>query len=148
MNVDVKHLEYGIMFAIFIVLMFLFREEKEEVIVYEKPDISLEEFDSYPLIAWRDRDNKGDVYKIRYRIERQNTKLWIIDYETGEVVHEQPFDRDPPQDGQYKDFTYTWRLYRTERTIDIYPGTFQIIVGGLFKPHSPQGKYNHIIYID
>tara|TARA_R100000008_G_C3567735_1_gene160168 strand:- start:402 stop:848 length:447 start_codon:yes stop_codon:yes gene_type:complete len=148
MNIDVNHLEKIVIVAIFIVLMFLFRDEKEEVIVYEKPDITFEEFNEYPILAWRDRDNKGDVCKIRYRIERENTKLWIYDYNTGELVHEQPFDRDPPQDGQYKDFTYTWRLYRTERTIDIYPGIFEIIVGGLFEPHSKQGKYTTLIEID
>jgi hypothetical protein len=148
MNIDVKYLEYGVIIAICIVLMLIFREEEKEVIVYPKPDITLEEFDAFPLMAWRAVDNKGDVCKIRYRIERENTKLWIFDYETGEVVHEQPFDRDPKQDGQYKDFTYTWRLYKSERTIDIYPGTFQIVVGGLFKPSSIKGKYSTIIELD
>ena len=148
MNVDVKHLEYGVIIAICIVLMFLFKEKEEEVIVYEAPEISQEEFDEYPLMMWRAKDAKGDVLKIRYRIERENTKVWVLDHITGEVVHEQPFDRDPPQDGQYKDFTYTWRLYRTERTIDIYPGVFQVIIGGLFKPSALHSKINAIIELD
>ena len=59
-----------------------------------------------------------------------NTKLWIYDVDTDRLVHEQPFTRDPWPDGRYRDFTYVWKLYKTERTIDIPTGEYEIVVGG------------------
>ena len=67
-------------------------------------------------------------------------------YNTGELVHKQPFSRDPKlSDGTYRDFVYTWKLYHTEWTDSIDSGTYQIIVGGDFEPHSENGKVNILI---
>lgn len=148
MNLDVRHVEYGLIVTIFFVLVFVFRSDKEPEPKWEDPIIVEEEFSDNPIVAWRSEDKGGDVVKIKYRITNTNTKLWIFDVHTGEVVHEQPFDRDPHQDGSYRDFTYTWRLYKTERTIDIYSGTFQIVVGGIYKPVMIGDKLMTIIDID
>ena len=71
--------------------------------------------------------------KIKYRVTRSNTKLWIYDVETGVLVHEQPFDRDPWDDGRHRDFTYIWKLYKTERTKYIPSGQYEIVVGGRYE---------------
>ena len=47
----------------------------------------------------------------------------------------------------YRDFTYTWKLYQTEWTNEIQPGTYQIIVGGNYEPHSANGKVSTLIDI-
>ena len=73
------------------------------------------------------------IVKIKYRVTRSNTKLWIYDVETGVLVHEQPFDRDPWSDGRYRDFTYIWKLYKTERTKNIPSGQYEIVVGGRYE---------------
>ena len=45
----------------------------------------------------------------------------------GKVVHKQPFQRSPWEDGTPRDFTYTWMLYYTEDYgDDIPPGEYQI----------------------
>ena len=69
--------------------------------------------------------------KIKYRVTSNNTKLWIYDTETNRLVHEQPLKRDPWPDGRYRDFTYVWKLYKTERTQYIPPGNYEIKIGGL-----------------
>ena len=101
---------------------------KEEEITFEIPAIE----------AWKDTHEKwdgawGDIVKIKYRVTRSNTKLWIYDVETGVLVHEQPFDRDPWSDGRYRDFTYIWKLYKTERTKNIPSGQYEIVVGSRYE---------------
>ena len=145
MNLDVKHVEYGLVLAIIVILMFIFREEEKEVKVY-KPEISEQVFDSHPLVAWSAVDKIGDVWKIRYRVTNHNTKLWIYDVVTGKLVHEQPYTRDPSlEDGGYRDFTYTWKLYKTEWTIDIPSGQYEIVVGGNNEPYNSNGKLSLVI---
>ena len=39
----------------------------------------------------------------------------------------------PWPDGRYRDFTYVWKLYKTERTIDIPAGEYEIVVGGAYE---------------
>ena len=148
MEINSKILEYGLITAIFFILIFVFSGDPKPEEKWEKPTIVEEEFDDNPIFTWRSEDKRGDVLKIKYRITNTNTKLWIFDVNTGEVVHEQPFDRDPNLDGTYRDFTYTWKLYRTERTIDMYAGTFQIVVGGIYEPVMIGDKLTTIIDLD
>ena len=37
----------------------------------------------------------GDILKIKYKVEKDKTKLWIMDSNTGRIVHEQPFSMNP-----------------------------------------------------
>ena len=148
MEISTKSLEYMLVCSILIVIMWIFREEKQEEITYPQPDISEQQFDSHPLIAWPAVDKKGNVCKIKYRVETNDTKLWIYDFDTGKLVHEQPYTRDPSrQDGSYRDFTYTWKLYKTEWTDKISSGTYQIIIGNNYEPHSASGKVSTLIDI-
>ena len=38
---------------------------------------------------------EGDLREIKYRVDTRDTKLWIYDLDTGKLVHEQPYTRDP-----------------------------------------------------
>ena len=124
-----------VLIAICISLYFMNKDEKK----HNKNEITINEdaFDIYPLLAWKDTHKKwdgeqGSIVNIRYRVHRNNTKLWIYNSETNELVHEQPFERDPKKDGTPRDFSYVWKLYKTERSRYIKPGTYTIIVGGLY----------------
>ena len=128
-------------------LTYIFKPEEEvekEVVINEAS------FDIFPLIAWKDTHEKwdgdeGDIVKIKYRVTRSNTKLWIYDTETDRLVHEQPLIRDPWPDGRHRDFTYVWKLYKTERTQYIPPGEYEIRVGGLYEGGFGQLKTRIII---
>ena len=50
MEVNLKTLEYCVFCALIIVLSLIFRDEEPNEIQYKQPDISLEEFEKYPLI--------------------------------------------------------------------------------------------------
>ena len=139
MKLDVKILEKIILTLIFVTLAFTYlnytekREIKREEFVIDE-----NEFNNFPLIAWKDTHEKwsggeGAVVKIKYRVTSNNTKLWIYDTETNRLVHEQPLKRDPWPDGGYRDFTYVWKLYKTERSQYIPPGEYRIVVGGLYE---------------
>jgi len=152
MKVDIKLLEKIVLTLIFIALSFTYLNytEKGEV---EKEDFEFDEesFEDYPLVAWRDTHKKwndeiGDVVKIRYRVKSQNTKIWVID-SNFVVVHEQSLKRDPKPDGTPRDFTWTWKLYKSERTQYIKPGNYTIVVGGMYKPTSTMGKLTYDITI-
>ena len=97
--------------------------ETEKIITEPVTEIS---FEAYPLKAWRD----GRVVKIKYRVDEPNRRLWIYNNDTGELVHKQPYDRDPNDDGTSRTFTYLWKTYKTERTIDLPEGTYEIVLGG------------------
>ena len=97
--------------------------ETEKIITEPVTEIS---FEAYPLKAWRD----GRVVKIKYRVDEPNRRLWIYNKDTGELVHKQPYDRDPNDDGTSRTFTYLWKTYKTERTIDLPEGTYEIVLGG------------------
>ena len=100
---------------------------KQEVVIDDS------NYEDYPLIAWKDTQEKwngkqGDIVKIKYRVFNRDTFIQVINNE-GEVVHTQPFQRSPWDDGRPRDFTYTWMLYYTEDYgDDIPPGEYQIQV--------------------
>ena len=52
MEISTKSLEYILVCSILIVIMWIFREDKQKEITYPQPDISDQQFDSHPLIAW------------------------------------------------------------------------------------------------
>ena len=113
--------------AIGITLLIAILPEKDVPIV-ATDFISLEQFDEYPLMAWKDVDKKGNIVKIKYRV--RNTETYIKVYNiTGNVVHTQPFHRSPWDDGTPREFTYNWMLYYTQDYGDeIPPGEYEIRV--------------------
>ena len=81
-----------------------------------------------PLTAWKDFDKKGDIVKIRYRVSYKDTFIEVVN-DKGKVVHKQPFQRSPWEDGTPRDFTYHWMLYYTQDYGDeIPPGEYEIRV--------------------
>ena len=117
---------------IVIVCVFIFTP-REEQIIDDTPIIG-QEFEDYPLLAWKSTHKKwnglqGDIVKIRYRVTHVKTFIRIIDINTGKVVNKQPYERNPWDDGRSRDFTYVWMLYDTEDySDDIPPGDYQIQV--------------------
>jgi len=102
-------------------------ENKKEVIIDEMA------YEDFPLIAWFDTEEKWDgsiqpVVKIKYRVFDHNSRIWIYDI-NGSVVHKQPYDRDPKDDGTPRDFTYSWRLYKSEWSDAIQSGDYTIRMG-------------------
>ena len=136
-KIDTEVVERIIIALIFLTisLTFIFKPEekvKEEFVINE------DSFNIFPLMAWKSTHEKwdgkeGDIVKIKYRVTRSNTKLWIYDTKTGKLVHEQPLIRDPWPDGRHRDFTYVWKLYKTERSQYIPPGEYEIRIGGLYE---------------
>ena len=137
MILETEKLEKIIIGLIFLTLSLTFiLSPKDEL----KQEFKIDEnsFEIFPLIAWKTTHEKwdgawGDIVKIKYRVTRSNTKLWIYDVETGVLVHEQPFARDPWSVGRYRDFTYVWKLYKTERTKNIPSGQYEIVVGSRYE---------------
>lgn len=137
MILETEKIERIIIGLIFLTLSLTFiLSPKDEL----KQEFKIDEnsFEIFPLIAWKTTHEKwdgawGDIVKIKYRVTRSNTKLWIYDVETGVLVHEQPFDRDPWDDGRHRDFTYIWKLYKTERTKNIPSGQYEIVVGSRYE---------------
>ena len=148
-RIDTEVAERIIIALIFLTisLTFIFKPEekvKKEFVINE------DSFNIFPLMAWKYTHEKwdgkeGDIVKIKYRVTRSNTKLWIYDTETDRLVHEQPLIRDPWPDGRHRDFTYVWKLYKTERTQYIPPGEYEIRVGGLYEGGFGQLKTRIII---
>ena len=58
---------------------------------------------------------------------------------TGWSQIKQPYDRDPNDDGTPRTFTYLWKTYKTERTIDLPEGEYLIVLGGKY-----EGGYGQI----
>ena len=136
-RLDTELVERIVVVLIFITLSLIYLTKPKEII---KEDFIVNEdsFNIFPLIAWKDTHEKwngddGDIVKIRYRVNSSNTKLCIYHVNSNRLVHEQPFTRDPWPDGRYRDFTYVWKLYKTERTIDIPAGEYEIVVGGAYE---------------
>ena len=92
-----------------------------------------QEFEEYPLLAWKSTHKKwngkqGNIVKIKYRVTHDKTFIQVLD-DDGKVVHKQPFQRGPWEDGRARDFTYVWMLYATEDYGDeISSGDYQIQV--------------------
>jgi len=144
-------LELILIGLIMVVLGFIYFGDDEVSEDIQKPIITDAEFNEYPLYAWKSTHEKwngkiGDVVKIRYRVKSPNTKIWVID-SNFIVVHEQSLKRDPKPDGTSRDFTWTWKLYKSERTQYIEPGIYTIIVGGMYRPTSTMGKLTYQIEI-
>ena len=120
----------------FVLLFYYLPTNKEEI--SNEFVITDELFDEYPLLMWKDTQKKwngeqGDVVKIKYRVSKRDTRIWIYD-ENGKVVHEQPFQRSPWDDGRFRDFTYSWPLYDTEDYGDyIPPGEYKVTVCTKYK---------------
>jgi len=106
---------------------------REEPVVDDTPIIG-DEYEEYPLLVWKSTHKKwnglqGDIVKIRYRVSHDKTFIQVLDANTGKVVHRQPYERNPWEDGRSRDFTYNWMLYDTEDYSDeIPPGDYQIQV--------------------
>ena len=69
-----------------VVLVFVFTPREKQV-VDDTPIIG-QEFEEYPLLAWKSTHKKwngtqGDVVKIRYRVTYDKTFIRIIDKNTG-----------------------------------------------------------------
>ena len=136
-KIDSNFLEKLLVVLICVVVSLTFilkpkEEVKEEVVINE------DSFNIFPLMAWKSTHEKwdgkeGDIVKIKYRVTRSNTKLWIYDTETRKLVHEQTLIRDPWPDGRHRDFTYVWKLYKTERSQYIPSGEYEIRIGGLYE---------------
>ena len=113
----------GTLIVIIIIVLLMPKEE-----VSNKPVIIEDTFNQYPLTAWKDYDKKGDIVKIRYRVSNRDTFIEVLD-DKGRVVHKQPFQRSPWEDGTPRDFTYSWMLYYTQDYGDeIPPGEYEIRV--------------------
>ena len=109
---------------VIIVTVLLMPKEK----VSNEPIIIEDTFNEYPLTVWHDTDKKGDVVKIKYRVSYKDTFIEVIK-DKGKVVHKQPFQRSPWDDGRSRDFTYSWMLYNTQDYGDeIPPGDYEIRV--------------------
>ncbi len=124
---DLTVIEKVVVGLIVTVVLFIYlpignEEDSNELIITE--DI----FEEYPLVAWHDTDKKGDIVKIKYRVTNDKTFIEVVNDE-GKVVHKQPFQRSPWDDGRPRDFTYSWMLYDTEDYGDnIPPGEYEIRV--------------------
>ena len=113
----------GILIVIIITVLLMPKEE-----VSNEPIIIEETFNEYPLTVWHDTDKKGDVVKIKYRVSNRDTFIEVVNG-IGRVVHKQPFQRSPWNDGRSRDFTYSWVLYDTQDYGDeIPPGEYEIRV--------------------
>lgn len=113
----------GTLMVIIIAILLMPKEE-----VSNEPIIIEETFNEYPLTVWHDTDKKGDVVKIKYRVSNRDTFIEVVN-EKGKVVHKQPFQRSPWNDGRSRDFTYSWVLYDTQDYGDeIPPGEYEIRV--------------------
>ena len=113
----------GTLMVIIIAILLMPKEE-----VSNEPIIIEETFNEYPLTLWHDTDKKGDVVKIKYRVSNRDTFIEVVN-DKGKVVHKQPFQRSPWDDGRSRDFTYSWMLYNTQDYGDeIPPGDYEIRV--------------------
>ena len=109
---------------VIIIAVLLMPKEK----VSNEPIIIEDTFNKYPLTAWKDTDKKGDVVKIRYRVTNEKTFIIVLN-DKGKLVHKQPFQRSPWEDGTPRDFTYNWMLYYTQDYGDEIPtGEYEIRV--------------------
>ena len=125
-----KDKEYLLILGIIFSLVYVFWpiSELEETI----PVVSVEE---EPIQVWKETHKKlngdmGDILKIKYKIDKDNTKLWIRDLNTGRMVHEQPFSMSPYPDSHNKQSRvniYIWKLYDGEHGNKyVPPGDYEI----------------------
>jgi len=132
MKIDKTILEWILIASIGAILVFTFvdfgdESTKKEVIIDDSG------YEDFPLMAWFDTEEKWDgtmqpIVKIKYRVFDHNSRIWVYNA-NGYVVHKQPYDRDPKDDGTPRDFTYSWRLYKSEWSDKIEPGDYTIKMG-------------------
>ena len=132
MKMDKTILEWILIASIGVILVFTFVDSGDEP-TKEEVIIDGSGYEDFPLMAWRSTEEKWDgseqpVVKIKYRVFDHNSRIWVYD-EYGYVVHKQPYDRDPSDDGTPRDFTYSWRLYKSEWSDEIEPGDYTITMG-------------------
>ena len=124
--------ETGLIVAIGLVLFFIISDAD----IIDRQNVSNvpseEAFYQYPLVAWQTENKDGDIVKIKYLVEEENTKVRVYDSQ-GKKVHEQPFDLDRHRDGRERIMTYNWKLYKTEWSQNIVPGTYTITVGTVYQ---------------
>ena len=134
MNENDKNIwkETGLICAIGLVLFFIISDigNTEASSVSNIPSDEL--FYEYPLVAWQTENKDGDIVKIKYLVEEENTKVRVYDSQ-GKKVHEQPFDLDRHRDGRERIMTYNWKLYKTEWSQNIVPGIYTITVGTVYQ---------------
>ena len=110
----------------FVLGFVFFYDYDEPSVVSSEP--KMDTFNQYPLQAWQTTDiNGGDCVKVRYKVQKENTRLYMINSQ-GKKVHASPLSLDPYRDKERIE-TYVWKLYRTEWSSKIPPGEYQIIVG-------------------
>ena len=134
MSISSTTLEYILVLGIFLMLSITFFFDPEPETFNTGFIINQEEYEKHPIIAWQDTHEKwngkeGDIVKIKYRVFRHETKLWMYDRNTGRLVHEQYLIKGPLNNGKARDVTYVWKLYRTDWTSNIEPGYYTIVVG-------------------
>jgi hypothetical protein len=122
-------IEVGLIAAICFVLGFAFFYDNDDSEPNLNSEPAIDLFNQYPLQAWQTTDvTGGDCVKIRYRVQKENTRLYMINSK-GKLVHRAPLSIDPYKDGRDRIETYVWKLYRTEWSSQIPSGEYQIIVG-------------------
>ena len=123
-----KSIEYIVACLIVITLSYVFypktpiREIEPETNNY---------FDEYPIEYWESTDDGGDIVWVRFRVLQDNTKLWVRDM-AGNIVHKTPFSVNPYSEESNKPtkiYSYVWKLYKSQRSREILPGDYEIIVG-------------------
>ena len=124
--------ETGLICAIGLVLFFTISDIGNTEVGSVSNIPSDELFYEYPLVAWQTENKDGDIVKIKYLVEEENTKVRVYDSQ-GKKVHEQPFDLDRHRDGRERIMIYNWKLYKTEWSQNIVPGTYTIIVGTVYQ---------------
>ena len=112
MNKDFTAIELLLISAICFILGFvIFFQGDTEPQLMGITEPSMTDFDFFPLQAWQTTDVKGgDAVKIRYKVESENTRLYMINSK-GNMVHKQPISFDPFDDGRERIETYVWKLY-------------------------------------
>ena len=124
--------ETGLIVAIGLVLFFIISDDD----IIDRQNVSNvpseEAIYQYQMVAWQTENKDGDIVKIKYLVEQENTKVRVYDSQ-GKMVHEQPFDLDRHRDGRERIMTYNWKLYKTEWSQDIYPGIYTITVGTVYQ---------------
>ena len=106
--------------------IYLFYNPKSESPNETEP--SIEEFYRYPLQMQTTDVHGGDCVKIKYKIQKENTRLYMYNSQ-GKIVHMSPISLDPFKDGRERIETYVWKLYRTEWTSQTPLSEYQIVVG-------------------
>ena len=85
-----KKIEYILTFLIIFFLTLAFWPDKK-IDTVNQIQIDSGEFDKHPLVAWKSTHKRwdckeGDIVKIKYRVTKPETKLWVYDDITRKLV--------------------------------------------------------------